>query len=327
MRLSAAVLFLVLAGMRKVFAHPGHDLLASTGHVGPGRSRSHAIELRPSRVRDRYAGDLRRRDGPSSGAAPAGASATAAPSRNDSTTTAWEAQTSAACVKAVTALNGQTQSASGIVVCHNIPSLDNSTGAFHGDLRLFRAAAPQGAWAAVADADISIGVSFVGASIVGSADDTASRNGSPSKATTPAAALPQMLQSLRYVAQLDAKYESMPMNLTQLVLLFVPNVTLSAVQPANQNTMSTSLTATEASFVTGVFAGSAVGAASALVGRPTPFVLPGSRLGIFPVGLIVTSAWAVLGVAVMAWGTIGRYQYREQYRRRKLREKGTGLKF
>lgn len=107
--------------------------------------------------------------------------------------------------------------------------------------------------------------------------------------------------------------------------MLAPNVTLSA-RNAEQQDISTTLTSKEASFVNGVFAGSPVGAASARLARPTPFVMPGLGLGKFPVSLVVSSVWAVLGVAVMTWGTVGRYQYRQQYRRRKMRERLTAAK-
>ena len=52
----------------------------------------------------------------------------------------------------------------------------------------------------------------------------------------------------------------------------------------------------------GVFAGSPVWAASRNAARPTLFVMPGTRLAIFPVGLVITVAWALLGIAVMTLG-------------------------
>jgi len=45
-----------------------------------------------------------------------------------------------------------------------------------------------------------------------------------------------------------------------------------------------------------------------------PFVLPGTTLGMFPVGLIVTSAWLVVFIGVVGYGTWGRQQYRKQWR-------------
>ncbi len=53
------------------------------------------------------------------------------------------------------------------------------------------------------------------------------------------------------------------------------------------------------------------GAAAAI-----PFVLPGTRPGIFPTGLIITSVWTFLFVGTVGYGTFGRIRFRESYRRR-----------
>ena len=45
-------------------------------------------------------------------------------------------------------------------------------------------------------------------------------------------------------------------------------------------------------------------------------MLPGTRLGVFPVGLVVVGGWTVLFLAVVGWGTVGRVAVRGQYRRR-----------
>lgn len=55
---------------------------------------------------------------------------------------------------------------------------------------------------------------------------------------------------------------------------------------------------------------------AAAAATATPFVMPGTRLGGFPVGLAVTGAWTVALVAVVGFGTVGRVRFREQYRRR-----------
>jgi hypothetical protein len=104
------------------------------------------------------------------------------------------------------------------------------------------------------------------------------------------------------------------------VTLLAPNVTLLA-RGSDGARLATQLTSKEASFVIGVFAGSPVGAASARDARPTPFVLPGAALAVAPVGLAIAGAWAAAGAAVLAWGTVSRYRFRQQYRRRKLRER------
>lgn len=90
----------------------------------------------------------------------------------------------------------------------------------------------------------------------------------------------------------------------------------------------------EASFVTGVFADQPVSTASsgtpaftsAVIDHKIKFVMPGTTLGIFPVGLVITGSWAVAFVAVVGYGTVGRLRFREQYRRRIKREMARAIK-
>jgi len=76
--------------------------------------------------------------------------------------TAWDAVTDAACVDALAALTRSTNP-SGNCLCYNLPSLDTATGVFEADLRLYRISAPRDAFAA--PTDISVGVSYSGASV------------------------------------------------------------------------------------------------------------------------------------------------------------------
>ncbi len=79
--------------------------------------------------------------------------------------TAWDAQTAAACTTSLEALNGVASNPSGMAVCYNRPYLVNSTGIFEADLRLFMIAAPTGAFANVASANVQVGLAYDGASV------------------------------------------------------------------------------------------------------------------------------------------------------------------
>jgi hypothetical protein len=57
-----------------------------------------------------------------------------------------------------------------------------------------------------------------------------------------------------------------------------------------------------------------------------PFVIPGTKLAFFPTGLVVTCIWAAGFLGAVGFGTIGRIQFREQYRRRVKREMATGIR-
>ncbi len=106
--------------------------------------------------------------------------------------------------------------------------------------------------------------------------------------------------------------------------LVIPSITLSADKGGLK--ASTNLTSSSVVFfVSGVFQGQSASGAAAAV--PTAaaaaaklaaaFALPGTTLGIFPVGLIITSIWALLFVGAVGYGTWGRIQFREQFRQRK----------
>lgn len=111
----------------------------------------------------------------------------------------------------------------------------------------------------------------------------------------------------------------------------MPTVTLTGRSPTGQQ-VSTNVSSNEAAFVNGIFSNevvmSDVSLASLAVddqvaglhNGTVAFVLPGVNILIFPVGLILTSIWLVVGVAFYAFGTYERYNYRDMYRNRKARD-------
>lgn len=106
----------------------------------------------------------------------------------------------------------------------------------------------------------------------------------------------------------------------------MPVVTLSAVDASGQ-TVSTNVSANDASFVTGVFSQDIVmsdfnkallAVQEELVGLKNgtvAFVLPGVHLLITPIGLVVTCLWTLIFAVAWGAGTFQRVAYREQYRR------------
>lgn len=78
--------------------------------------------------------------------------------------TAWDAQVAAACLSALTKLPASTNP-SGTCICYNLPALNNSTGAFEADLRLYQLSAPTGAFADILPQDIQVSISYSGASV------------------------------------------------------------------------------------------------------------------------------------------------------------------
>jgi hypothetical protein len=50
-----------------------------------------------------------------------------------------------------------------------------------------------------------------------------------------------------------------------------------------------------------------------------PFVVPGTHILITPIGGIVTGTWALLLIATITYGTVGRMRFKDHYRRRVAR--------
>jgi hypothetical protein len=70
----------------------------------------------------------------------------------------------------------------------------------------------------------------------------------------------------------------------------------------------------------------AAASASAAVSSAAPFIIPGTALAFFPIGLVVTSVWALFFFLAVGFGTYGRIQYRDQYRRRVRAELARGVR-
>lgn len=113
----------------------------------------------------------------------------------------------------------------------------------------------------------------------------------------------------------------------------MPTVTLTGKNLEGQQ-VSTNVSSNEAAFVNGIFSTDVVMSDFALASLAVEnitaqmlegtvaFVLPGVNILIFPVGLIITSIWLVVGFGFYAFGTYERYNYRDTYRRRKARAEG-----
>lgn len=114
----------------------------------------------------------------------------------------------------------------------------------------------------------------------------------------------------------------------------MPVLTLTA-ETDDGNTVATNVSSNEAVFVTGVFSQEVVmsdfARASAAVDEvvaqmkngTVAFVLPGVQLMIYPIGLIITGTWLVLGLLAYGIGTYDRIRFAESYRRRLARAMDT----
>ena len=124
---------------------------------------------------------------------------------------AWDEQANKACRDALRNLP-EASNPSGTCVCYNLPILDNSTGTFEADLRLFQLSEPKGDFEGIPQEKIEVELSYTGASVT---EAQKQPTGPQTSATPPAAAglstrqnnnnagdLP-LLQSYLFIGQVD----------------------------------------------------------------------------------------------------------------------------
>ena len=256
---------------------------------------------------------------------------------------AWTNQTDIACMQTLTALNGSASNAAGLAACYNVRTFDNATGAFQVDLRLYRICPATGDWATLKTQAVNVGLSYTGASVAAGSMNKAKRDGQvlswPSVKRDATVTPPRMLQDMTFVGKIHedqmaginneyvtsaSQHSSSQLTCdysTTARTLLVPNIALTGTAQ-NNTPIATQLSSNDASFVSGTFAdqtraATAPAASTSVVASgATPFVLPGTTLGIFPIGLIITSIWTLLLVGTVGYGTFGRIRFRESYRRR-----------
>ncbi|KAG9241792.1 hypothetical protein BJ878DRAFT_208740 [Calycina marina] len=256
-------------------------------------------------------------------------------------TTQWDEQTMLACTTSLEALNGVATNDAGMAVCYNLPMYNATTGVFKADMRLFKIAEPTGSFAAIPSSNVLVGVAYVGASVqpVSAAEigrrsevDEMDNNfvsliswSRSSKIESRAANVPNMTHAYAFVGQINAEFVGTNMTDAQIEQLVTPTVTLTGTTISGSS-VNTTINSTQASFVSGYFAEIA-DVAVAAVAQPMQtlvyatdelFILPGTQILIFPIGGIITGTWAILLMSTIAYGTVGRMQFRDQFRQRQL---------
>ncbi|KAI0997964.1 hypothetical protein K3495_g10226 [Podosphaera aphanis] len=246
--------------------------------------------------------------------------------------TMWNEMTRKACESSLESFKGVVNNPSGIAVCYNLPFLDNTTGVFEADLRLYAVAKPTGTFSNVPSDKIQVGLSYNGATVspvnasslktrddleISSSTNVANKEaGSIKRAMTP-----KLLQSYSFVGQINKSLLGGKPGTNDLQKVLVPTISLSAIDTTGV-AVNTSLSNDEATFVNGVFAQQLVPTKAQLappiqtlvVAPDAPFVVPGLTILIFPMGLIITGTWTILFITTLTIGTLGRIQYRDQFR-------------
>lgn len=154
----------------------GHVTAIKLGHVGALLQRSDDVEEGLRRDAELIATLTRRQNANPADSAPL---ASLTPASGDASTAdlaKWEDDTKKACMNSFSALNGQASNPSGIAVCYNLPFLDNRTGVFQAELRMYNISAPIDPWAGVTAADVSMTLSYLGATVQNMAGNFSKRD-------------------------------------------------------------------------------------------------------------------------------------------------------
>ncbi|EGY17029.1 hypothetical protein VD0002_g290 [Verticillium dahliae] len=238
---------------------------------------------------------------------------------------AWEEETTSACRDALAHLN-VASNPSGTGICYNLPALDPTSGVFEADLRLFKVSEPSGQFQGIPPESIEVGLSFAGASVSPvEASRISGAVGQQRKAKR--ADVMDLLQSYMFVGQINPSNMQEKMTMAELEALVLPVLTLTATNTTGQR-ISTNVSSNEAAFLTGVFSREVVmsefATAKEAVSNITAelrngtvaFVLPGVQIMIFPIGLIITGIWTLVGFLAYGIGTYDRVSYAESFKRR-----------
>jgi hypothetical protein len=134
--------------------------------------------------------------------------------------TQWDEATTKACITSLEALNGRPSNPSGMAICYNLPFLNETTGIFQADLRLYMVGAPTGDFANIASQNVNVGLSYSGATVQAiNATTMTKRSDESSLISWPRAELevlkrqtqiPQLAQAYAFVGQVNRELLATP---------------------------------------------------------------------------------------------------------------------
>jgi len=143
----------------------GHATAIKFGDVNALLQRSNDVEEGLLRDANIVASLTRRQDANPADTAPLASLTPASGDASRADLDKWEEDTKKACMETLSNLNGQASNPSGIAVCYNLPFLDNTTGVFQAELRMYNVSAPIDPWAGVTAADVNMTLSYLGATV------------------------------------------------------------------------------------------------------------------------------------------------------------------
>jgi hypothetical protein len=232
---------------------------------------------------------------------------------------------SSACVGTLSQITTITNDA-GMAACYNILQADKNTGIFQADIRLYQIQPPSGQFIGVASNQMLANLVFP--------SSTTFNVLMKRKLGKRQSSSMSELQQYSLQGNIAASMDMSKLNSTEMLSLMVPTIQIEAIKPSTSTSINTNLTSTDtAFFVVGDFKDQFMTALidptfqAAAIAASSAFILPGTTLGIFPTGLIVTCAWLLLFIIAYGVGTLERIQHRSIYRKRKAAISGrTGHK-
>ncbi|KAL9129428.1 MAG: hypothetical protein Q9217_002102 [Psora testacea] len=239
----------------------------------------------------------------------------------------WNQQTEAACMVALSGMNGAASNPSGMAACYNVQSLNNLTGSFLAYLGIYQISAPSGNWLHTSENSVKLGLNYVQASVtrqnmtnerVSSAQERSLSSWEARDVLRPRShhSPPRKFEGLALAGKLEILGLDM--------LRSSPKIAFSATMQDGSPIM-TNLSLQDASFVNGLYTDQAQ-TRNASTARTSDVSLDtatfnssAQRLAVFPVGLVVGSVWASLLMMTTGYGIMVRTRARNTYRRESKR--------
>ena len=237
-----------------------------------------------------------------------------------------------ACTNKLSELRGVSASLTGMSMCYDVSLLDMNTGSFMSTVFLYQVSPASGNWTVIDNNSLNVDIAYANANLT--AMGVAKRelaNLEKRLATNIPVNAPVLITSQQFMGEIMQGWNSnneyalrhlfTPKSTntvrTQQMIALAPTVIVTAKTPDGKP-LSSALSKTEAAFVTGFFAKTAAAeaAAASAAAANVPFQLPGVTAAFFPVGAVVTGAWVLLFALTVGLGTLGRLQFRHDFRAR-----------
>jgi hypothetical protein len=117
---------------------------------------------------------------------------------------AWNIEADQSCQAAIDQLGGLSSSQSGMAACYNVPFLDQTTGTFESELRIYNVSAPTGGFVGAAIGSMSISMTYSDAAFSEFNGSLASRSLEARQISSTGVRQGQLVSIKRYIGQIDS---------------------------------------------------------------------------------------------------------------------------